>query len=784
MSKFIEGGQRFLLSDPAFAPNSASYLWNQKMMIHMNCQGYAVAQYMNPEPQKYAHVPSLAARSFMQPEQPYFSHHPGRFFYIRDDETGELFSAPYAPVKGKLDKYEYKPGLSDIQWKVEKLGIEVEITLTLSASHAVELWKAKVKNLTPDARKISLVPYFPVGYMSWMNMGGHFDDKLNAIICTSITPYQKVEDYPKNKQLKDMTYLISDRTPDHYEIRMEAFEGQGGLHAPSALQDGKHLQDSDSSYEMPVCAMQYCLELEGNAEEEINLAFGPALNKDEVKEIKESLFEGNKTQYASEYKDYIHSGQGVLHIETEDDTLNHFVNHWLPRQVFYHGDTNRLSTDPQTRNYLQDGMGMAFVNSNTTKKVILTALAQQHIDGEMPDGILITPESELKYINQVPHTDHGVWLTLILQAYLNETNDFDILNTQIGWQDSNQTDTILEHMNRAMVFMSSARDARGLPFIAQGDWCDPMNMVGYKGKGVSGWLAQALSFTLQLWIEISQEYNQPNKVTEFRATIDELKEIINNYLWKGDWYARGITDDGITFGIPEDKEGRIFLNTQSWAFLADVADETQKKHMLKAIDEQLDTPYGVMLCAPAFTEMREDVGRVTQKWPGSGENGSIYNHAAAFYAAGLYSINEADRAFDVLRKMLSDGDSFQQRGQLPVYIPNYYRGAYYQYPRTAGRSSNLFNTGTGAWFYRMVIEDMFGLKGTAEGLTIQPAFPSLWKKASAVRKFRGAIFDIEYISQSESGDLCIVLNGQPLKDNIIRNIEAGKQYQVTVHYPK
>ena len=31
-----------------------------------------------------------------------------------------------------------------------------------------------------------------------------------------------------------------------------------------------------------------------------------------------------------------------------------FVNHWLPRQVFYHGDTNRLTTDPQTRNYLQD----------------------------------------------------------------------------------------------------------------------------------------------------------------------------------------------------------------------------------------------------------------------------------------------------------------------------------------------------------------------------------------------------------------------------------------------
>nr|AIA88312.1 CAZy families GH94 protein [uncultured Podospora] len=33
----------------------------------------------------------------------------------------------------------------------------------------------------------------------------------------------------------------------------------------------------------------------------------------------------------------------------------------MPRQVYYHGDTNRLTTDPQTRNYLQDGLGMIFI---------------------------------------------------------------------------------------------------------------------------------------------------------------------------------------------------------------------------------------------------------------------------------------------------------------------------------------------------------------------------------------------------------------------------------------
>ena len=41
----------------------------------------------------------------------------------------------------------------------------------------------------------------------------------------------------------------------------------------------------------------------------------------------------------------------------------------------------------------------------------------------MPDGILIHEDAVLKYINQVPHTDHCVWLPICLKAYLDETND-------------------------------------------------------------------------------------------------------------------------------------------------------------------------------------------------------------------------------------------------------------------------------------------------------------------------------------------------------------------------
>jgi cellobionic acid phosphorylase len=203
------------------------------------------------------------------------------------------------------------------------------------------------------------------------------------------------------------------------------------------------------------------------------------------------------------------------------------------------------------------------------------------------------------------------------------------------------------------------------------------------------------------------------------------------------------------------------------------------------VAEQLETPYGVMNQAPAFTSMREDIGRVTQKFPGSAENGSVYNHAAAFYIFSLYTIGESDRAFRLLRQMLPGPDAadYQQRGQLPIYIPNYYRGAYHQHPRTAGRSSQLFNTGTVSWFYRCLVEGLFGVKGDRQGLVIQPQLPGHWNGAKVIREFRGATFLMEMRREAGISGIRVDVDGQPLPTNRFTNIQVGKTYRVKVSLP-
>jgi len=766
-------------------PRAAGFLWNRKMMLQVTCRGYAVAQFMQPEPAKYAYAPNLEARTFMQPEQPYYAHHPGRFFYVKDEETGEVFSAPYEPVRARLDRFCFSVGKSDIRWSIEKNGIAVELQVSLAAEDVVELWTVVVRSEAGRPRRLSFYPYFPVGYMSWMNQSAQYRPELGGMVASCVTPYQKVADYFKNRNFKDKTFFLADQQPTAWEAKQEALEGEGGLHNPSGVQR-EELANGDALYETPAAVLQYRLQLGGGEARQFRFLFGPAFDDAEILALRKKYLSAGASfsGAAVEYADYLRQGTGCLRIETPDPELDNFVNQWLPRQVFYHGDVNRLTTDPQTRNYLQDNMGMSYLKPEVARAAFLHALSQQEPGGAMPDGILLVEGAELKYINQIPHTDHCVWLPVCLKAYLDETNDYELLRERVTDREGRGR-TVFERITEAMRWLYKARDGRGLSYIAQGDWCDPMNMVGHKGKGVSGWLSVASAYAFNLWVGICETEEAPELAHEFRAGAQEINNAVNTHLWDGAWFARGITDDGAVFGTRKDKEGRIFLNPQSWAILAGAANDEQRRRMLAAIEEQLETPYGVMLVAPAFTAMREDIGRVTQKFPGSAENGSVYNHAAAFYMYSLYTIGDGERAFRVMRRMLPGPglDDYKQRGQLPIYIPNYYRGAYHQHPRTAGRSSQLFNTGTVSWFYRCLVEGLFGLRGAREGLVIQPQLPSHWSGARVVRAFRGATFEVEMRRESGISKMTASVDGKVLTEPRVRNIQAGRRYQVGVRLP-
>ncbi|KAA9130593.1 hypothetical protein F3N42_12705 [Marinihelvus fidelis] len=776
---------RVELTCPLAMPRATAYLWNPHLVVQANCRGHVDARHMQPEPARYSYAPNLEAKTFLQPEQPPYPHQPGRFVYVRDDDDGAFFSAPHEPVRRPPEDFLFSAGSADIQWRVRNLGVEVDMTLALPADDVVELWTITVSNPGDRARRLSLFPYFTVGYMSWMNQSAAWDPALGALVARCVTPYQKLDDWPKVREMKDLTFLLPGTAPNGWEAAREPFEGEGGLHAPDAVTRGG-LQNGDAIYETPLAALHYRLTLEPGETRSFRFLFGPAKTADDIQALGERyLCDGGFEQAAESLRAYQARGRGTLEMHSPDAELDAFANRWLPRQVHYQGQTNRLTTDPQTRNYLQDALGMAYVDPGATRQALRHALAQQEASGAMPDGILLNADAELTYINQVPHTDHACWVPLVLEAWLDETGDTAFLDEPISATEG-PARSVGERVSTAMHWLADNRDARGLSLIAQGDWCDPMNMVGPAGRGVSGWLTMATAFALQTWASICRRTGDTNTAATMNTLADDCVRAVREHLWDGGWFARGITDDGRPFGVASEDEGKIYLNAQSWALLAGIASADQQASMLAAVEKHLDTPYGTTMLGPPYTRMHEHIGRLTQKHPGSAENGSVYNHAAAFWVRALYAIGEPDRAFATLRRMLPGPDTEDrlQRGQLPVFVPNYYRGAYELHPRTAGRSSQLINTGTAPWLYRILVEDLFGLRGCDQGLRVAPQLPSGWESARALRRFRGADFEVSYQRQDGIRHPRVTVNGVACDDAIISDIEPGRHYTVDVRLPR
>ena len=779
LGAFIEDGQRYRLTSPTELPNADAFLWNASMMIQATCRGFATAQFMQPGPAKYAHGPTLAAKTFMQPEHPYFAHHAGRFFYLQDHHTNTLWSAPYEPTRTTLDEFRFEPGLCDIRWIVRKDDIEMTLTLSLADEHPVECWRVTVTNRSAQERRVSLTPYFPVGYASWMNQSGDYHPELNAVVARCITPYQKLEDYPKQKHFKDLTWFAADKTPQSWSARLQAFEGEGGLHNPDALQHAA-LDNRPAHYDCPACIMKFNETLAPGASASWTFLFGAAEHDEEIAQrIGELLPEGVIAEQLKHQQQQLNDRLSVTRFHSPDSNLNHVLNHWLPRQLMYHGQSQRLTTDPQTRNYLQDAMGMAYLDASQTRTALTTALQQQQSSGQMPDGILLEGATELTYINRIPHTDHGIWVILCLQAYLNESGDAALLNEVLPFADGSEA-SIAEHVDRSLDWLLADRNEQGLSYIQQGDWCDPMNMVGPKGIGVSAWLTQALAVALSQWTELCRQTGRRTQADTYAAAYEQQKTIINDHLWDGDWYIRGITDKHRRFGTRNDDEGQIFLNTQAWALLAGIAEPERQTKLLASVQERLQTPHGPMLCAPAFTHMHEDIGRVTQKFPGTGENGSVYNHAALFWSAGLFAAGEAERAWQVIRDLwaFDDDARFHRRGQLPIYVPNYFRGAWHQFPDTAGRSSRLFNTGTVAWAYRLFVENLLGLTGTLNGLRVTPFLPKDWPAFSAKRTFRGAHIELTVKRDANQDADTLRCNDAVVEGFEIGGLKPGQTYRL------
>jgi cellobionic acid phosphorylase len=305
-------------------------------------------------------------------------------------------------------------------------------------------------------------------------------------------------------------------------------------------------------------------------------------------------------------------------------------------------------------------------------------------------------------------------------------------------------------------------------------------MAGHEGKGESVWLTQALITACRSWAPICRRMGRDDVADRYEAEADRSAGAVNRIAWNGSWYARGVTDAGRLFGTKGEREGRMYVNPQAWALIAGIADEKRTATAIRSVNRELMTPWGPHLLAPAYTKMREDIGRICQKSPGYAENGSVYCHGALFYVHGLYAAGRGQEAWDVLSRLMPSDTpkAIRARRQLPLYIPSLWHGQ--PMGHMAGTTNKYFRTGSCAWYQLVAGHFLGGCRGEIDGLRIDPQLPAEWKRMSIKRRFRGATYHIRIRRQTGLERTEIRLDGQLQDSNRLPLPTAGREYNVDV----
>jgi len=255
-----------------------------------------------------------------------------------------------------------------------------------------------------------------------------------------------------------------------------------------------------------------------------------------------------------------------------------------------------------------------------------------------------------------------------------------------------------------------------------------------------------------------------------------LKNTINKVAWDGQWYARALSKYE-TIGSKNSRGSKIYLNSQTWAVMADIPDDEKLPFVLKSIDS-MEHQFGFPLNMPAYDEYSPHVGRMGGMLPGIFENGGVYCHATGFKIIMDCMVGRGNEAYITLKKIMPDSEvnPSTQSGAEPYVFTN----CYATHPKYYGKSYWSWTTGTSAWVMMGLYEGIMGVKRSYDGLMIDPCLPDTWKSCEFTREFRNTQYHIviENPNGISKGRVRLTVDGNSIDGNTVPIFCDNKRHEV------
>ncbi|HLA09122.1 MAG TPA: glucoamylase family protein [Pyrinomonadaceae bacterium] len=723
---------------------------------------------------------------------------PGEVLYLRDEDTGSVWSATPLPIREK-EPYVIRHGQGYSVFEHTSHGISQELLLFAPLNAPVKISLLRLHNRTDRNRRITITLYneLVLGMLrasSAPYIISEIDQEASAIFARN--PFNN--EYAERVAFVATSEKLTSATCD----RKEFIGRNGSLSQPAALRRVSLAGRAGAGLD-PCAALQSTIELRPHESRELTFLLGEAESKAAAQSLISTFTNrGNVNEAFEKVLTYWDGVLGTLEVRTPDLAMETMLNRWLlyqdlscriwARSAFY-----QSGGAFGFRDQLQDVMALVYSKPEVAREQILQASQHQFKEGDVqhwwhpPTGRGV----------RTRFSDDLLWLPFVTTFYVRVTGNVGILDEVTPFIEqpllepeqqevymqpevSAESATIFEHCARA-VDRSLAVGKHGLPLMGSGDWNDGMNRVGHLGKGESIWVGWFLYTILEGFTPLCTSREEKIRASRYLKHRGQLKKALAEHGWDGDWYRRAYFDDGVPLGSVQNDECRIDSIVQSWSVISGGAESYRTVRAMAAVEEYLIRRGDglVILFTPPFDKGNLDPGYIKGYVPGVRENGGQYTHAALWTLIAFALLGDGERAGELFSLLNPINHSSTRAGLHKYKVEPYVAvGDVYAVPPHTGRGGWTWYTGSAGWMYRAGLESILGFQLSGAELRMDPCIPRWWRDFSITYRRGQTTYSIKVENPLgiNRGVASVELDGDSLADQVIPLLDDGQTHNVRV----
>ena len=734
---------------------------------------------------------------------------PGRYIYIRDNDSKDYWSASWQPVGKELNEYksECHHGTAYTKMMADYSGIHSEVRYYVPLNKTYEVWNLSVTNNSDKARSLNIT-----GYAEFTNNSNYEQDQVNLQYSQYITKTVFVEN-----RVRQMIHANLDRIENGKEIDnkdvVNRFIGLAGAPVDSWCGDRGEFLGEYHRYGNPVGVESGKLNNHGNYNENScgaittvlelapgetkTIAFLVGMIDNETAGKIVASYTDTKAVCDKELEELIAYWHGQLshfQINTPSDEFNTMINTWNAYNCFMTFIWSRAASFTYCglrngygyRDTVQDIQGVIHLAPEmAVEKIRFMLSAQVDNGGGLPlvkfthnPGHEDTPD-DASYVQETGHpayrADDALWLFPTVYKYVSETGNVAFIDEVIPFANKDEG-TVYEHLKRAIDFSMNHLGKHGMPAGLYADWNDCLRLGA---DGESTFVALQFYYAMTILKEFAAYKKDDEYITYLDESQEKLGKIIQELCWNEDRFIRGFTGDGQVIGKRDDPEANMWLNPQSWAVISGFASDEQADKALEMVYERLNTEYGAILMDPPYHAHAFDGALAVIYNAGTKENAGIFSQSQGWIILAEALKGHGDRAFKyfIENAPAAQNDRAEIRRLEPYCYGQFTEG---KASPNFGRSHVHWLTGTASTVMVGCVEGILGMRPDFYGLHIAPSIPKTWDGFEIEKDFRGCHLHIVVKNPDhvESGCKSLLVNGQAVEGDYIPKELLSEQTEI------